>query len=313
MPIHLYLEMVVDNTNTAPQTGVTLSYCLQIPQGAAFKLKFEQGQYSFYLNETVVEQIQQAQKTGCSLYIPPKLLLPFWYYSFFNNPESLRNKSQNSYLFVIINIFRLLLSKSLNKKTNLQSGLTFNCYYQQSQLTASVDEKPDILLQSTVFLSGDIFHKIRRDFLQDANCLIIVSAHYWLTEQLLSYLRKKLNLLAWELASFAPTSFVAEKLYQAKAGILLSIFAWLVAAIAFAIIRYVLVNKLQRFTSIDSKYLNWIAWGITCLIPSFVLSSPLKFLLFVLVSVFVPLLMKWALSFILPQIGKSTMRWLLFA
>ncbi len=164
-----------------------------------------------------------------------------------------------------------------------------------------------------MFLSGDIFHKIRRDFLQDTNCLIIVSAHYWLTEQLLSYLRKKLNLLAWELASFAPTSFVAEKLYQAKAGILLSIFAWLIAAIVFAIFRYTLANKLQRFTSIDSKYVNWIAWGITCLIPSVILSSAVNVLLFVLVSLIVPLLVKWVLNFILPRIGQSTIRWLLVA
>ncbi len=155
--------MVVDNTIADKQAGVTFSCYLQIPQGAAFELKFEQGQYNFYLNETVVEQIQQAQKTGCSLYIPPRLLFPFWYYSFFNNPESLSNKSQNPYVVVVINIFRLLLSKPLSKKTNLQSGLIFNCYYQEPQIAASVYEKPDIVLQSTVFLSGDIFHKIRRD------------------------------------------------------------------------------------------------------------------------------------------------------
>ncbi|MBH8551173.1 hypothetical protein I8751_02000 [Nostocaceae cyanobacterium CENA357] len=305
--------MAVDNTIADKQAGVTFSCYLQIPQGAAFELKFEQGQYNFYLNAIVVAQIQQAQKTGCSLYIPPRLLVTLWYYSFFNNPENLSNKSQNSYIVLIINIFRLLLSKPLSKKTNLQSGFTFNCYYQELQIAASVCDKSDILLQSTVFLSGDIFYKIRRDFLQDPNCLIIVSAHYWLTEQLLSYLRKKLNLLAWELASFAPTSFVADKLYQAKAGILLSIFAWFVATIVFAIIRYVIANKLQRFTSIDSKYVNWIAWGITCLIPSVILSSAMNVLFFVLLSVFVPLLVKWVLRFILPRIGKFTMRWLLFA
>jgi hypothetical protein len=312
--------MVVDNINTDKQASVTFSCCLQIPQGADFELKVEQGQYNVYLNETVVKQILQAQKTGCSLYIAPRLLVPFWYYTFCNSnivqtnqPEILSNKSQNSYVVVIIDILRLLLSKSLSNKTNLQSGLTFNCYYQQPQIAASIYEKPDIVLQSTIFLSGDIFHKIRRDFLQDTNCLIIVSAHYWLIEQLLSYLRKKLNLLAWELASFAPTSFVAEKLYQAQAGIPLSILAWLVATIVFAIIRYVLANKLQRFTSIGSKYVNWIAWGITCIIPSVILSSAWNILLFVLVSLIVPLLVKWVLNFILPRIGKSTMRWLLFA
>ncbi len=299
--------MVVDNTHTA------LSCSLQLPQGTAFEFKIEQGQYNFYLNETVVEQIQQAQKTNSSLYIPPKLLVPFWYFTFFKNSEIPNNKSQNNYIVVIINILRLILKKSLREKTNLQSGLTFNCYYQQSQLTVSAYEKPELVLQSTVFLSGDIFHKIRKDFLKDVNCLTIVSAHYWLTEQLLSSLRKRLNFLAWELASFAPTGFVAQRLYQAKAGILLSIVAWLVAAIAFAIIRYVLVNKLQRFTSINSKYLNWMAWGITCIIPGVVLSSIVNVLLFVLLSVVVPPLVKWVLNFILPRIGKYTMRWLLFA
>lgn len=81
-------------TKTDNQGDVVLSLFLQVPQGDRFQLKVERSQCSFYLNETVVEQIQQAQKTGVSLYIPPKVIIPLWYYACFGNNVVFANKKE---------------------------------------------------------------------------------------------------------------------------------------------------------------------------------------------------------------------------
>ncbi len=89
-----------------------------VPHGDRFELKVEQSQCNFYLNETVVEQIQQAQKTGVSLYIPPKLIIPLWYYACFSNnavfvkkKEIIEKKISNFfYVIVIVDIIKCFLS-----------------------------------------------------------------------------------------------------------------------------------------------------------------------------------------------------------
>ncbi|WP_193196949.1 hypothetical protein [Nostoc sp. MG11] len=309
-----------NSTQLDNQADVIVSSFLEIAQGTSFELKIEQAQYSFYLNETVIQQIQLAQKTGSSLYIPPSLLVPLWYCASFSNyldmqgrePEIVIKKIITFDVIFIVNLLRLFLRKSLQDKTTLQCGLTFNSYYRQDT-SASVDyEDQDIVLQSTIILNGDIFHKVKRDFLQNSNCSTIVSAHYWLTDQLLSYLRTNLNVLAWELASLFPAGFLAWKLYLVKSvGVFLSILAWLGIFIVFATIRYLLVNQLQRRTSINSEYLNWLVWVVTCLTPSIFLNST-NFDLFLLLflSLLGPLL-EHAFSFILSQVAKRLMRWLL--
>ena len=90
------------------QADIALSLFLQIPQGDRFELKVEQSQCRFYLNETVVEQIQQAQRTGVSLYIPPKLIIPLWYYVCFSNNVVFGNKKEITDKKVS-NFFMLLL------------------------------------------------------------------------------------------------------------------------------------------------------------------------------------------------------------
>jgi len=310
--------MNANRTHIDNQADVILSFFLQIAQGTLFELKIEQAQYSFYLNETVVEQIQLAQKTGSSLYIPPSLLVPLWYCASFSNhldvqdkePKIVRKQVRTFDIIFIVNLLRSFRSKSLQNKTTLQSGLTFNSYYRQD-VSASVDYKDqDIVLQSTIIFNGDIFHKVRKDFLQNSNCSTIVSAHYWLTDQLLSYLKTNLNLMAWELASLFPASFLAWKLHLVESvGVALSIFAWLGISIVFATIRYLLVNQLQRRTSINPKYINWLTWALSCLTPSIFLHYT-DFLLLLFLSLVGPIL-KRAFSFILSQVAKRIMRWLL--
>ncbi len=158
--------------------------------------------------------------------------------------------------------------------------------------------------------------------MQNSNCSTIISAHYWLTEQILSCFRTKLNLLVWEVASLFPAGLVAYSFYPANG--ILSIFAWIgftilfattryVAWIGFTILfattRYVLVNQLQRRTSINSKFINWLAWTLICLIPSIAVGAISSFnqvnaLFLPLLSLIAPKLAEYILSFIRPRIWK---------
>jgi hypothetical protein len=302
-------------TKTDNQADVVLSLFLQVPQGDRFELKVEQSHCSFYLDETVVEQIQQAQKTGVSLYIPPKVIIPLWYYACFGNNVVFGNKKEVTekevsnffYVTVIVNIIKSFLSKTARGKVSLQSGITFNSYYEQSESVSDAYEQKDIILQSTVLLHGDIFHKIKLDFMQNSNCSTIISAHYWLTEQILSCFRTKLNLLVWEVASLFPAGLLVSSLYTSNG--ILSIFALIGFTILFATTRYILVNQLQRRTSINSKFINWFAWTLICLISIVVVAaidnfSDVNALLFSFLSLIAPKLAEYILNFIRPRIWK---------
>ncbi|QHG16996.1 hypothetical protein [Nostoc sp. ATCC 53789] len=301
-------------TKTDNQADVVLSLFLQVPQGDRFELKVERSQCSFYLNETVVEQIQQAQKTGVSLYIPPKLIIPLWYYACFGNNVVFGNKKEVTekevsnffYVTVIVNIIKSFLSKTARGKVSLQSGLTFNSYYEQHESVSDAYKEKDIILQSTVLLNGDIFHKIKLDFMQNSNCSTIISAHYWLTEQILSCFRTKLNLLVWEIASLFPASFVVYNLHPVNG--ILSIFALIGFTIVFATTRYILVNQLQRRTSINSNLINWFVWMLICLIPIIVGAisslSDIKSLFLPFLSFIAPKIAEYILNFIRPLVWK---------
>ncbi|MEH2422232.1 MAG: hypothetical protein V7K48_15345 [Nostoc sp.] len=208
----------------------------------------------------------------------------------------------------------MLWSKSLQNKSILQSGLTFNSYYREDISALYFWKEQDIVLQSNVLFYGDIIHKIRSDFIPNTECLNIVYVHYWLIEQILNYLRTKLNLLAWELASLFPGAFLTWKLPLLQSlTVSLSILAGLVISFVFATVRYWLVNQLLKWTSISSQYRNWLAWGLTCLttcLTSSIFIAPTDFLFLLVLSLLGPLL-QWVFSFILGQVGKGFMRWLL--
>ncbi|MEH1965692.1 hypothetical protein [Nostoc sp.] len=318
------------NTYADHQADVQLSFFLQIPQSTPIELeiKVEPGQYTFYLNKAVLKKIEQAREIGYSLYIPPKLLAYLWYYNCFSDDICFsKNIVQYKKLLItkkyfkifenklfdntfIVNFIKLLWSKSLLKKSPLQHGLTFNFYYREDTSGLYFWKEQDIVLQSNVLFNGDIIHKIRNDFIQNPECLNIVYVHYWLIEQLLSYLRTKLNLLSWELASLFPATFLAWKLYLLQSlTVILSILAGLVTSFVFATIRYWFVNQLPRWTYIRYQYRNWLAWGVTCVTPSIFL-TPTDFFILLFLSLIGPLL-QWVFSLILGQVGKGFMRWLL--
>ncbi|MDF5708919.1 MAG: hypothetical protein PUP90_14955 [Nostoc sp. S4] len=307
------------------QGDVQLSFFVQIPQSTPIELeiKVEPGYYTFYLNKAVLKQIEQAPKIGSSVYIPPKLLAYFWYYNCFSNNIFFNKNTEQSKKLIniqkslkifnnsfIVNFLQLLWIKSLKNKSTLQNGLTFNLSYKENTSFSYFWQEQDIVLQSDVCFSGEIIHKIRNDFIQNPECLNIVYIHYWLVEQILNYVKTKLNLLAWELALLFPAGFLAWKLPLLQSlPSALSIFVSLGIYLIFAIIRHWLVNQIPRWTYINSQYRNWLAWGITCLTPIiFIRPNERLFLLFLLL---LGPLFQWVFSFILGQVGKGFMRWLL--
>lgn len=180
--------MDTNKVGDSTRTGVTKYFFLRLSGTTRIKLKVEQGEFNFYLNEVVVDQIQQAQATNCSLQVPSKLLAQLGYYACLNDTQGRK----------------------------LQSGLTFYSYYFDSlgslQSQSSSDSHVKRKIRSFISLDGDIIHQVCKDFLQDSNCEATILAHYWLSDQLLSSLRTNLNLLAWELALFSPACAIAEVL-----------------------------------------------------------------------------------------------------
>ncbi|MDZ8187443.1 MAG: hypothetical protein RMX96_21670 [Nostoc sp. ChiSLP02] len=311
------IEIKEDN-----QTETGLFIFLEVPQGDRFQLKIEQGQYSFYLNQTVVEQIQQAKETNLSLEISAKTKFSLWYYGYFNHNLPLDNTENNilkvfykSFLIIILlDIFQLLLNKNVRDERSLEPGITFNCYYKQDASPLDVYKEEDIILQTTVIFDGDIFHKIQCDFLQNSQYSKIVSAHYWLTEQLLSSFQTYSNLLVWEVASSFTAGFVAYDLYPTNGT--LSIFAWVGFTILFVTTRYVLANQFQRLTSMNFKLIDWLAWALVCLIPNLAVANidgfnDIKTLLLPFLSGVAPKLVEYILRFIEPKVGKLIFSWLI--
>ncbi|QLE59019.1 hypothetical protein [Nostoc sp. TCL26-01] len=319
--------MANDKLQKYSLAATELAVSLQIPQGDSFDLKVEQNQYSFYLNQQVVEQIQKAKDTGNILDIPLKLLVPLWYCLCFSDDfvattEGKKDRTQ-SYAIFVVNILRVFWSKSSENQTTLQPGFTFNSYYQQEPSKSTDDYGQDCILQSVVLFHGDIIHKIQRDFIaNNSDSRKIIAAHYWLSEQILNSLRNRLNLLVWELSSLVTGYFYAWNLYSLKVPylenkIIFFIFLGLGITIAIALSRNLLLGQLQKRTDISYKYLNWLSWGITCIIPIifFITWSisqgmiNINAILLPFVPSITPVVAKSCLGFFWRQVGKLIVRY----
>ncbi|MBD2250368.1 hypothetical protein [Nostoc parmelioides] len=309
-----------NKSQTNNPVDVIIAIPLQIPQGNTLQLQVEQNDYSFYLNQQVVEQIQEAKNKGTTLEIPLKLLLPLWYYTCFSHNVVSTKKEKdatsitvtNSYTIFLINILQAFWSKSLQKNTSLQPGFTFTSYYQQEQLQSVDAHKQERVLQSVVLFHGDILHKIKWDLLNNNfDCQKIVTAHYWLIEQILGALRSKLNLLVWEIAAIVPAGFLAYSSHSVNG--LTSIITWIGATITIAFSRPVLVKILRRFTTIKSENIDNWAWAIVCSVSGIISHgvgelSNLYLLLLLILSWLTPEIVKPTLRYVWPLLGKFMIR-----
>ncbi|BAT51774.1 hypothetical protein NOS3756_07030 [Nostoc sp. NIES-3756] len=319
-----------NNTQLRDFFDFAVAISLPLPQGDSLLLQVEQSHYTFYLNQQIVEQIQQAKNTGTSLNIPPKILLPLWYYSCFSynfvpigEVENTNNQPvTKSYIGFILNILKAFGNKSLQKKASLPVGFTFTSYYQPEPFPTDDHIQKKRVLQSVVLFHGDILHKIQEDFLyNNLDFQKIASAHYWLTEQILSALRSKLNLLVWELSALVTSYFFTWNIFNLKLAyldrnILVFVLIWLFLTIILASTRYFISKELREESSIKYQYLNLASWAITCVIPilfltSFSISRNLVNIITVLsplVASFIPIVARRILNFILPRLAKFVIR-----
>ncbi|HEY9804393.1 MAG TPA: hypothetical protein V6D25_28935 [Leptolyngbyaceae cyanobacterium] len=319
-----------DNIQTNNFADVAVAISLPIPQGDILQLQVEQSHYTFYLNQQIVEQIQQAKITGISLEIPPKLLLSLWYYACFNHNFVPASKGQDntnksvtkSYTLFVVNILKAFWNKSLQKTTNLPAGFTFTSYYQGEEFSVADSPQQDCVLQSVVLLHGDILHKIKRDFLQyNLDCQKVISAHYWLTEQILGGLRSSLNLLVWELSSLVTSLFLTWNIFDLnipylRINIIIFILIWLFLTILIASARYFFANRLREDNSINNQYWHRLSWWISGILPSifliiFNIGREKIYISTVLLSLIAPLMptvAKLSLNFIVPKLGRFVVR-----
>ncbi|AUS99470.1 hypothetical protein CLI64_03170 [Nostoc sp. CENA543] len=318
--------MVNDKTQKKVLPDVKLSFSLQIPQGHNLEINFDQSQCNFYLNQKVVEEIQAAKKQGISLEVPPRLLMYLWYCICLRHnyiPDiRLKNNSRKitkNYFGFLLNILKILRSKTLQRKLNLQISSTFNSYYKQDKLTVDDAHENDCILQSIVLFNGDVLQKVKEDFLlYNPQCSMVISAHYWLVGQLLNSLRNQFKLLLWELSSLFPAGLVVSKIslihgMNLVQRTVLLIIIWLSIAVLIFACRNFLFRILKRNIAIKYQYLNWIAWVMSCLIPAIAIIYTKNFqaiidTIFLAISVCIPLLLQPILRFIWPRLGKIIVR-----
>jgi len=256
--------MDANNTINSERADVTQPFKLQISGGTSFEVKASQGQYSFYLNQGILDEIQKAQDAGYPLYIPPKLLFNLGYYTCLNNPQKFKDnkekqlgivqkKLRNFYNIFPLKYLQLFWDDSF--KVTLQSGITFYSYYEGI-----------CVLRNVISLDGDVIYQVRRDFIQNSNCEGTTSAHHWIVKHLLSSLRTNLDLLAWELSLLFPAFWSAWHLSQFLLNqqllwllIIVQFFsAGVVLWIAFGVFYYWLVNQLQKCFPIHfNKLSGW--------------------------------------------------------
>jgi len=150
------------------QDGLNLEQYIKVEQERVSRFRVLFHGVHFYLDQEVLQKIQQAQDSDRTLEISRQLLADLRYYAL------------------------------VSGENRLQSGLIFLTYYNdQVSYTA--------LMRSFVALDGDIIHQIKGECLENPDfCRQLASAHYWLIDQLLGRLRMgaflKLNLLSWVLS-----------------------------------------------------------------------------------------------------------------
>lgn len=135
----------------------------------------EEGEFIFYLNQSVVQAIQVARYRGERLQIPWRL---------------------------VTSLQKLALFDEGNR---IQSGLTFCTYLVNQQDSQQIGSRHgQFVLRTVLSADGDVINQVRRDYIQHPYCLEIVATHHWLINQLLSTLHRRsrqfINGLSWGVA-----------------------------------------------------------------------------------------------------------------
>lgn len=150
------------------RSSLKIESCIQVDKERIGRKRALIHGIRFNLDEDTLERIQRDRDTGCNLKISRELLADLRYYAL------------------------------IEGENRLQSGLTFCTYYRSG-------DSEEALVRSVISTDGDIIHQIQSKCLERPDfCHQIVSAHYWLVDELLYRLRLRalirLTVLSWVLS-----------------------------------------------------------------------------------------------------------------
>lgn len=206
--------------NSLKRRSINLEPYIQFEQERITRSRVVFHSVRFNLDRDVLQSIQYAKDTGRRLDVSREFLADLRCYTLID-PEN-----------------------------RLQSDLTFYTYYLG-------EGYPEAVMRSVISTDGEIFHQIKSDCLEhpDWYCQI-VSAHYWLIEQLLSQLRigrlvkvdRLAQMLSWLIAIAVALAFVP-LLIEVNPWLLLALvlMVWLLQKIVYELLRS-LLPSFSRWT-----------------------------------------------------------------
>ena len=179
----------------------------------------------FRLNPVLIQQIIQAKEQEIALELS----------------QGLRGKLRVYTLF--------------DERQAIQSGATFCSHYESEVRGKSGLKEFNFLMRSVISLDGDILHQIRADCLEDKTfAQDLATAHYWLVEQVLTYLNYSvgfwLNGVSWLLSGlsvFVTAWMNLQRIFPLNLWTLIApiLMAWLLQ-IGFKILLRPLIGRLLR-------------------------------------------------------------------
>ncbi len=140
-------------------------------------IRSEEGEFVFYLNPLMVNQIESVRFSGDRLMIPPRQL---------------------ARLVVDLKQLAILDGQTWSR---IQSALTFKTFY-----VGYDNQQGKFLLRTVLSPDGDIINQVNQELLDQPEGLRIAQSHNWLIGELLSFLKLRttqlIDRLAWAIAFF---------------------------------------------------------------------------------------------------------------
>ncbi|MDJ1183442.1 hypothetical protein [Roseofilum casamattae] len=128
-------------------------------------IRAEDGEFIFYLNPLMVNQIESVRFSGDRLIVPPRQLAR-----------------------ILLDLRELAV---IDRDSSIQCGLTFKTFY-----AVRNGRQGKFLLRTVLSPDGDILNQVSRELLEDPECLRVVQSHNWLIDQLLGFLKLRSTQLA---------------------------------------------------------------------------------------------------------------------
>lgn len=139
-------------------------------------IRAEEGEFVFYLNPLMIDQIEGVRLGGDRLIIPPRQLAR-----------------------ILVDLREMVIVQTAPWGTIYQSALTFKTFY-----VGHNTKEGKFLLRTVLSPDGDLINQVGRELLDKPECLRVVQTHNWLINELLSFLKLRttqlIDSIAWAIA-----------------------------------------------------------------------------------------------------------------